>query len=142
MPPGHDWILDRVEVIEVKPEWESVFMVLALAGLLIGGLVFLLAKISRALDHRRARGKILRVCQAEGHDWSGCVCRRCGETRDEGHQWTVKVCERCGGTGYVGHSLSYGNPNYGDPDYPGNPCDCISPERTLCTVCGKERRDH
>ena len=42
------------------------------------------------------------------HDWDGCKCRRCGETRDEGHDW-VDTAE----TEYVATSFESGN-SYGD----------------------------
>ena len=31
-----------------------------------------------------------------GHQWTGCRCERCGETRDQDHDWDGCRCERCG----------------------------------------------
>lgn len=31
-----------------------------------------------------------------GHEWNGCICSRCGKTRDENHDWDGCVCRRCG----------------------------------------------
>ena len=146
---------------EDMPVWFSrlwaMLLVLVLAGLLTAGLIFVLMKGLKALAEYLGHRRILRTCRIEGHDWGGCTCRRCGNTRDEahdwdrclcrrcgktrndGHQWIVEICERCGGTGYTGHSLSYGDPDYGDPDYPGDPCNCVKPRRTYCAICGQEK---
>jgi len=35
-----------------------------------------------------------------GHDWDGCMCTRCGRTRDEGHDWS-KDCEKCTKCGMI-----------------------------------------
>ena len=143
------------------PAWFSklwpTLLVLVLGGLLFVGLVDVLAIGIKALAEYLERRWILRTCRIKGHEWDGCKCRRCGETRDaehgwdgckcrhcgeirdEGHQWVVEVCEQCSGTGYAGHSLSYGDPGYGDPDYQGDPCDCRKPRRTYCTICGREQ---
>ena len=145
------------------PAWFSklwpTLLVLVLGGLLFVGLVDVLAIGIKALAEYLERRRILRTCRIKGHEWDGCKCRRCGETRDaehgwdgckcrhcgeirdEGHQWVVEVYEQCGGTGYAGHSLSYGDPGYGDPDYQGDLCDCGKPRRTYCTVCGREKNE-
>lgn len=31
-----------------------------------------------------------------GHEWRGCMCARCGKTRDEGHSWDACKCVKCG----------------------------------------------
>lgn len=38
-----------------------------------------------------------------GHNWNGCKCQRCGETRDEGHRWNGCICNRCGKQRDEGH---------------------------------------
>ncbi len=45
-----------------------------------------------------------------------------------------KVCEHCGGTGYINVGLSYGDPNYGDPDYLGEPCPYCNKANIIETV--------
>ena len=30
------------------------------------------------------------------HEWDGCICARCGKTRNEGHEWNGCTCVRCG----------------------------------------------
>ena len=30
------------------------------------------------------------------HDWDGCKCQTCGETRDTGHDWDGCICKACG----------------------------------------------
>ena len=35
------------------------------------------------------------LCRAE-HDWSGCICRACGQIRDTDHDWDGCMCKRCG----------------------------------------------
>lgn len=43
-------------------------------------------------------------CKISGHDWFGCKCRRCGETRDENHSFipipgtSQERCSFCGKT--------------------------------------------
>ncbi len=36
------------------------------------------------------------ACKISGHKWSGCLCERCGQTRDAGHFWDGCRCRRCG----------------------------------------------
>ena len=35
------------------------------------------------------------ACRKTGHEWDGCMCNRCGDTRDMNHCWVGCVCERC-----------------------------------------------
>ncbi|MBR6999074.1 MAG: hypothetical protein IKI01_00485 [Lachnospiraceae bacterium] len=57
-----------------------------------------------------------------GHKWNGCICERCGETRDEGHSFQVlegsckTKCIRCGADGPGQHKWNRG----------GNGCKCTS----------------
>ena len=77
----------------------------------------------------------------EGHDWNGCKCRRCGQVREEGHNWLAVDCPSCGGTGYLpaGYALSYGDPDYGNPDVQSPVCDCGGRKRLQCPICGQEK---
>ena len=34
------------------------------------------------------------ACSLGSHSWNGCICTKCGKTRDEGHDW-AKDCEKC-----------------------------------------------
>jgi hypothetical protein len=34
-------------------------------------------------------------CVISGHQWSGCLCERCGETRDTDHVWTPDPQDPC-----------------------------------------------
>ena len=52
------------------------------------------------------------------HDWSGCKCWRCGETRDEQHDWKDCVCKQCGKDKH----------DWGD-------------DGCVCMQCGKENHD-
>jgi len=43
-------------------------------------------------------------CKISGHDWFGCKCKRCGETRDEQHVWQPmegKCEQRCAVCGNI-----------------------------------------
>jgi hypothetical protein len=47
------------------------------------------------------------ICREQGqHDWDGCVCKRCGKTRDTGHDWDGCKCRSCGKTRDTGHDWS------------------------------------
>ena len=45
-------------------------------------------------------------CGLESHEWRGCKCATCGQTRDQDHDWTPlkkigpmvrsRTCQRCG----------------------------------------------
>ena len=37
------------------------------------------------------------------HDWKGCVCGRCGQSRNTDHTWTGCVCSDCGQHRDAGH---------------------------------------
>lgn len=56
-------------------------------------------------------------CLFGGHDWDGCVCRRCGRKRDKDHDWDGCVCRRCG--------------EKRDKDHDWNNC--------ICRRCGKKK---
>ena len=30
-----------------------------------------------------------------GHKWNGCICKKCGATRNEGHNWSNGICNSC-----------------------------------------------
>jgi hypothetical protein len=80
--------------------------------------------------------------RSEGHDWNGCKCRRCGRIREEGHDWVTVACPRCGGSGYLPYvdcGLSYGDPDYGNPDPQGPPCGCDRQKWLQCSICGQEK---
>ena len=38
------------------------------------------------------------ACLFRKHAWNGCVCARCGESRNQDHDWDGCVCRRCGAT--------------------------------------------
>ena len=68
-----------------------------------------------------------------GHKWNGCICEKCGSTRDEGHDWDLcrGVCRKCGKTQPERHEW--------------DGCRCIRCgkeqhewEGNLCKRCGKE----
>ena len=89
------------------------------------------------------------MCKVLGHRWNGCVCTRCGATREEGHLWVEAenrcehTCSVCGATETVPHDWFY--------------CQCqrcgqqrdehhqwlkkTECER-VCRLCGKERQQH
>ena len=74
------------------------------------------------------------------HEWQGCKCRTCGQTRQEGHDWTTD-CERCSTCGKtrVNHDWSEdcekcANCRVTRPgSHPWNGC--------VCTTCNKKRDD-
>ena len=35
-------------------------------------------------------------CLFGKHNWNGCMCKDCGETRNEGHTWNGCKCKVCG----------------------------------------------
>jgi hypothetical protein len=50
----------------------------------------------------RTRGSVCHCtrCNETVHDWDGCTCRKCGESRggvdESGHAWDGCVCTKCG----------------------------------------------
>ena len=61
--------------------------------------------------------KDCRETRNEGHTWNGCKCIVCGRIRNEGHNWDGCKCKNCGGTR--------------DKDHIWDGC--------KCTVCGMTR---
>lgn len=92
---------------EGMPYWFSrlwtALLVFVLAGLLIAGLIIVLALGIKVLSEYLERRRILRTCRIKGHDWDGCTCRRCGAKRDEAHDWNGCKCRRCRKTRDEGH---------------------------------------
>ena len=149
---------------EGAPDWFTILWLIligaVLAGLIVFGIVKGIIAIKESLEYGREEQKNKRKCRKlghdwdgckcrrcrqirdEGHDWDGCKCRRCGRVREEGHDWVTMVCQRCGGTGYLPYvncGLSYGDPDYGNPDPQGPPCGCDKPKWLQCTICGQEK---
>jgi len=65
------------------------------------------------------------------HDWDGCLCRRCGNTRDRHHDWEHCHCRRC--------NLN----RHGHHKWEGCRCAFCGRERHkwnsgVCTKCGKQ----
>lgn len=44
------------------------------------------------------------LCKLGLHEWKGCKCARCGETRDEEHSWDGCKCTKCRRTRDEEHS--------------------------------------
>ena len=55
--------------------------------------------------------------RSEGHTWEGCKCKVCGSIRNEGHIWEGCKCKVCGRTRDEGHTW----------------------DGCKCKVCGKTR---
>jgi ribosomal protein L40E len=78
-----------------------------------------------------------------GHDWDGCVCRRCGakaHERSDGHKWELSRTEKMG----CSLSSSRGGGQYLDSCY-GVECDFCDVGRTeavyVCGHCGAVKRE-
>ena len=46
-----------------------------------------------------------------GHDWNGCICKKCGKRKsmyEKGHHWVKSdyYCVLCAGWGYIGDGKS------------------------------------
>jgi hypothetical protein len=131
---------------EGVPEWFGILWVITvgavLAGFAIFGIVKGAAAIKERVLHERTKRRNNLICTEQGHDWNGCRCRRCGNQRNENHDWVMRICPACGGTGflpYVDCGLSYGDPDYGNPDPQGPPCGCDRQKWLQCTICGQEK---
>lgn len=89
------------------PDWLRMLFAITLGTLLVGfllfSLIFALIKGLKALAEYLEHRRILRTCRIKGHDWDGCVCRRCGAKRDEAHDWDGCKCRRCWKTRDEGH---------------------------------------
>ena len=78
-----------------------------------------------------------------GHDWDGCICRRCGvkaHERDSSHEWELTGMEKrpCS------MSSSRGDGQYLDPCYGMDCafCDAVKTENIyVCKRCGIEKRE-
>jgi len=101
-----------------------------------------------------------------GHQWNGCKCERCGETRDEGHKWSlldgfcIEKCSICGKERIIKHMWDGCKCKHcgkirdeqhvwdgcrcdrcgkiRDTDHNFIPIDGKNVEK--CTICGKERK--
>lgn len=81
------------------------------------------------------------------HKWNGCVCRRCGKTRDENHIWDGCKCRRCYKTRNWAHSWKECRClKCNTTRHHWDKCTCrfcgITDHRQIrhgaCTCCGKE----
>ena len=62
------------------------------------------------------------VCFFIQHAWNGCVCARCGETRDREHDWDGCTCRRCGMERHS-YDTERNEWHYAECPYePGTPC--------------------
>lgn len=94
----------------------------------------------------------------EQHNWSGCICLKCIQTRDEQHNWSVNCekCSRCGKTRENPHDWSKDCKNCskcreyrGKEEHDWNGCRCSKCEQTRdeqhdwsgckCSKCGHPR---
>ena len=57
-----------------------------IAGVL--GIIYIILNVVRRSKEKK--------CREFGHDWDGCKCERCGQTRDEAHDWDGCTCRKCG----------------------------------------------
>ena len=88
-----------------------------------------------SLCHGKESLMIRIKCLFGKHNWNGCMCKDCGETRNEGHTWNGCKCTVCGRTRNEGHT------------WDGCKCKVCGKTRDKghiwdgckCTVCGKTR---
>lgn len=59
--------------------------------LIIIGVIFIIFIIRYVVEQSKEK-----KCREVGHDWDGCKCERCGETRDEEHDLDCCICRKCG----------------------------------------------
>lgn len=55
-----------------------------------------LLKVIEQKDYDTEGWARARICTLYGHDWDGCKCRMCGQTRNEQHKRVGCKCARCG----------------------------------------------
>ena len=78
---------------------------------------FVLANIAEEKRKGKTKNKNVEIKNEAKHvhDWNGCKCQSCGETRDTGHDWNGCKCIICGKIRDTGHDW--------------NGC--------VCKICGK-----
>lgn len=91
----------RFERHKKKEIWEFKYPENAMAAMMLTSDRDVLAEVIKKSKHLEV---VEEACiRLGGHDWDGCVCKRCGKTDkgkpDEAHDWDGCKCKRCGRSG-------------------------------------------
>ena len=85
------------------------------------------------------------LCYLRWHDWDGCKCKRCGDTRNEQHDWDGCKCKRCGKIEHDWKLIKRDVSDSESDEWYGGHSVTLTTTRTdeyyRCRKCGKERHD-
>ena len=77
------------------------------------------------------------------HNWNGCKCECCGETKDEHHDWDGCKCKRCGEEQHDWEYEEYESSQGTEILWNGAEAEVVSCYETLrCRKCGKTEMKH
>lgn len=101
------------------------------------GIGYGIAKCARRAIKNAPLAPQRRECRKKGHDWDGCICRRCRKKRNAEHDWE-RVCLDAGGCDTCPHRAGPGDWGMCMPET-GDGCVRHFTYEDRCKKCGAVR---